>query len=76
VLQQNPEAIVSTGERRPAEGGANLWKPYSILTATRRGNLMTIDGNLLNRAGPRMIAGATQLCERLEQVRQHRRTTQ
>jgi iron complex transport system substrate-binding protein len=76
VLQQKTEDNVSTRERRPAEGGANLWKPYSILTATRRGNLMTIDGNLLNRAGPRMIAGATQLCERLEQVRQHRRTTQ
>lgn len=76
VLQENPEAIISTGERSPADGGASLWKPYSMLTAVRRGNLMTIDGNLLNRPGPRMIAGTAALCDRLEQVRLHRKTTQ
>jgi iron complex transport system substrate-binding protein len=48
---------------------SDLWKPYPTLLAVRNDNLFTIDGNLLNRAGPRMIAGAEQLCEKLELAR-------
>jgi iron complex transport system substrate-binding protein len=32
-----------------------------------------IDGNLVNRAGPRMVAGTEQLCDKLEIARQHRK---
>jgi iron complex transport system substrate-binding protein len=72
VLQADPEAIFSTGERSADDGGVNLWKPYANMTAVKRGNLFRLDGNLLNRAGPRMIAGAAALCESLEVARQHR----
>lgn len=70
VLQENPEAIFGTAEKN--YGGVSLWKPYPNLMAVRNDNLFTIDGNLVNRAGPRMIAGAEQLCEKLEIARQHR----
>jgi iron complex transport system substrate-binding protein len=70
VLQQNPEAIFATAEKD--YGGTSMWKAYPTLTAVRNGNLFTVDGNLLNRAGPRMIAGAAQLCEKLELARSHR----
>ena len=70
VLQENPEAIFATAEKN--YGGVSLWKPYGSLTAVRNDNLFTIDGNLLNRAGPRMIAGAAMLCEKLELARMHR----
>lgn len=70
VLQQNPEAIFATAEKN--YGGVNIWKAYPTLAAVRQDNLFTIDGNLVNRAGPRMIAGAAQLCERLEVARAHR----
>lgn len=70
VLQQAPEAIFATAEKN--YGGVSMWKSYPTLTAVRNGNLFTIDGNLLNRAGPRMIAGAAQLCEKLELARSHR----
>ncbi|WP_075794486.1 cobalamin-binding protein [Massilia putida] len=70
VLQENPEAIFATAEKN--YGGVSLWKPYGTLTAVRNDNLFTIDGNLLNRSGPRMIAGAAQLCEKLELARCHR----
>jgi iron complex transport system substrate-binding protein len=71
VLQEDPEAIVS-GERR--EGSSNLehWKKYAGMTAVRRNNLIGIDGDLLNRPGPRIVNGAAMLCERLEQVRARR----
>jgi len=70
VLQENPEAIFASAEKN--YGGVSMWKPYGSLAAVRNGNLFTIDGNLLNRAGPRMIAGAAMLCEKLELARAHR----
>jgi iron complex transport system substrate-binding protein len=72
VLQEDPEAIFSTGEGSQNDGGVNVWKPYANLTAVKRNNLFRIDGNLLNRAGPRMVAGTAALCEKLELARQHR----
>ena len=74
VLQLDPEAIFSTGERSLDDGGVNIWKPYTTMTAVRRANLFRLDGNLLNRAGPRMIAGTAALCEKLELARQRRTT--
>jgi iron complex transport system substrate-binding protein len=70
VLQADPEAVFGTAEKN--YGGVSLWKPYASLTATRNDNLFTVDGNLLNRAGPRMIAGTAVLCEKLELARRHR----
>jgi iron complex transport system substrate-binding protein len=70
VLQKNPEAIFATAEKD--YGGVSMWKPYGMLLAVRNDNLFTIDGNLLNRSGPRMIAGAAMLCEKLELARGHR----
>jgi len=71
VLQANPEAIFATAEKN--YGGLGIWKPYRTLLAVRNDNLFTVDGNLLNRSGPRMIAGAAMLCEKLELARRHRR---
>jgi iron complex transport system substrate-binding protein len=70
VLQENPEAIFATAEKN--YGGVSMWKPYGTLLAVRKDNLFTIDGNLLNRSGPRMIPGAAMLCEKLELARRHR----
>jgi iron complex transport system substrate-binding protein len=70
VLEADPEAIFATAEKD--YGGVNLWRPYKTLKATRQDNLFTIDGNLLNRAGPRMVAGTAVLCEKLEEARRHR----
>jgi len=71
VLQEDPEAIFGTAEKN--YGGVNLWRQYATMKAVRSDNLYTLDGNLLNRAGPRMIAGTAALCEKLELARQHRK---
>jgi len=70
VLQANPEAIIATAEKN--YGGVELWKPYGTLAAVRSNNLFTLDGHLLNRAGPRMVQGTSAMCEVLEQARQRR----
>lgn len=72
VLQRDPEVILDTAERN-TNGGLDLWKPYPMLTAVKRGNLFRLDGDLLNRAGPRLIAGTAVLCEKLELARQKRK---
>lgn len=72
VLQQNPEAIVSGSRPERSDDGLGIWKPYPTLRAVQRGNLFAVNGDLLNRPGPRMIAGAAALCETLEQARQRR----
>jgi iron complex transport system substrate-binding protein len=70
VLQADPEAVFGSAEKN--YGGVNLWRQYPTMTAVRNGNLFTVDGNLLNRAGPRMILGAQAMCEKLDQARRHR----
>lgn len=72
VLQENPEAVVSGDTRNQAPGGVEIWKQYPTLLAVRRSNLFALDSDLLNRPGPRIIAGAAALCEKLEQARNHR----
>lgn len=71
VLQEDPEAIFGTAEKN--YGGVNLWRAYGSMKAVRNDNLFTLNGELLNRAGPRMIPGAAALCEKLELARQHRK---
>lgn len=70
VLQENPEAIIATAEKN--YGGVELWKPYGTVSAVRNNNLFTLNGHLLNRAGPRMIQGTAAMCEVLEQARGRR----
>lgn len=72
VLQEDPEAIVGTAEKSPSDSGVAMWKRYPTMTAVRRGNLFLLDGNLLNRSGPRMMDGTAALCELLEQARRNR----
>ena len=71
VLQADPEAIFGTAEKD--YGGVTLWKHYTTMKAVRNGNLFTLDGELLNRAGPRMVDGTRAMCEMLEQARQRRK---
>lgn len=71
VLQANPEAIFGTSEKD--YGSVDLWKPYGTLLAVQNNNLFRLQGDLLNRAGPRMTIGAKALCEKIEEARQHRK---
>lgn len=70
VLKANPEAIIaSTGEQ---EDVLAPWRSFPSLKAMARGNLMTIDGELLNRSGPRILDGTEALCKQLDTVRNKR----
>jgi iron complex transport system substrate-binding protein len=67
VLKADPEAIIaSSGEQ---EDILAAWRRFPTLKAVARDNLMTIDGELVNRAGPRILDGTEALCQRLEAAR-------
>ena len=72
VLAADPEAILAGKRYDPANPGLKVWAPYPAMTAAKRGNLITVDGELLTRPGPRTVEGAAALCEVLEGVRQRR----
>lgn len=73
VLKENPEAIVSANRTKQEGAGLDAWKQYPSLLATRRGNLITVDADLLMRAGPRILEGTAALCEQLDKARGKRR---
>ncbi|MDC8757553.1 cobalamin-binding protein [Janthinobacterium fluminis] len=70
VLQANPEAIV--GGKAREGGGIDVWREYKSMLAVQRGNLFTLDGDMLARATPRMADAVQTLCEQLELARRRR----
>lgn len=72
VLKENPEAIVTGDMRKQEENGLNLWKPYTSMLAVQRDNLFALDSDILVRPGPRIVAGAAIVCEKLELARSRR----
>jgi iron complex transport system substrate-binding protein len=72
VLLENPEAVVTGDLNRQSEEGLAMWRAYPALLAVQRDNLFALDGDLLSRPGPRMIAGAEALCKSLDVARTRR----
>jgi iron complex transport system substrate-binding protein len=72
VAKANPDAILMTDTE---SSGLDRWRALPTLKATRRDNLFSMDGTLVNRAGPRVIEGAAQLCEKIEIARDHLKST-
>lgn len=76
VVAGNPEAIVtaSMGATQSSRPLVDLqhWKRWSGMTAVQRHNLFTIDGDLINRQGPRILEAAETLCKQLDTARSRR----
>ena len=72
VIEADPEVILVGGRDNPSDPGGKMWQSFKGMTAVRRGNIFTIDGDLTNRAGPRTADGAAQLCAMLEAARGRR----
>lgn len=67
VIKADPEVIVaSSGEQDDVFAP---WRRFTGLKAVARGNLVSIDGNLMNRAGPRILDGTEDLCRKMDTVR-------
>jgi len=69
VLAAKPEAVIAGADRAVRPAWLDDWKRWPTLPAVARGNLFTVDANLLHRAGPRFIDGVDTLCATLAQAR-------
>ncbi|MFZ6648329.1 cobalamin-binding protein [Undibacterium sp. TJN25] len=72
VLAENPEVVLSGDSKNQPVSGIEQWKPFPSLLAVKNHNLVAIDGDELNRPGPRIIEGARAVCEALETARNNR----
>jgi len=51
----------------------SAWRAWPRLSAVAHDNLFAIDGDVINRPTPRIVQGATRLCEDLELARSRRK---
>ena len=72
VLLENPEVMMTGDRQAEKSGGLEIWKQYKNLLAVKNDNLFSVDADLVNRAGPRLIEGAVMVCEKLELARSRR----
>lgn len=75
ILAANPEAIVVSGMGAARPEWMEQWKRWPGLAANVQGNLFFIPPDILQRHTPRILDGASQLCEQLESVRAKRGNT-
>jgi iron complex transport system substrate-binding protein len=69
VLAAQPEAILAGADGAVRPAWLDDWKRWPTLPAVARGNLYTVDANLLHRAGPRFVDGVEMLCATLAEAR-------
>jgi iron complex transport system substrate-binding protein len=67
VIASNPDAIVSSGNN--VEQSLGNWFNFKHLKAVQNKYLFVIDGDLINRSGPRILEGTELLCRQLMQIR-------
>ncbi len=72
VLAENPEVLVSGDSKNQGASGIEQWKPFTSMLAVKNHNLVAIDGDELNRPGPRIIEGVRAVCEALDIARNNR----
>jgi iron complex transport system substrate-binding protein len=69
VLVANPQAIVASGMGEARPDWLDHWRRWPDLTAVKNGHLFFVPPDFLQRPTPRILDGAQQMCEALEQVR-------
>jgi len=72
VLKANPEVIIAGGMNQRSPEWLEDWRRYPSLLATKDNNLFFIPPDLIERNGPRILEGAEQVCQDLEQARARR----
>jgi iron complex transport system substrate-binding protein len=73
VWKAAPEAILAPSEPGIRDNGLARWRRWKTLPAVAQDNLFPVNGDLLNRSGPRIAEGAESVCQLLDQVRAKQR---
>lgn len=63
------EAVVLSDPDVILGADTDVWKRFSTMTAVERKHIIAMDTSLIERAGPRILVGAEQLCRVIDEVR-------
>ncbi|MBV8624454.1 MAG: ABC transporter substrate-binding protein, partial [Herbaspirillum sp.] len=67
VLAADPQVILTPGDAK--DQPLERWRQFPRLRAVRDGQLYSVNADWLNRAGPRILDAAAEVCGRLDQAR-------
>lgn len=74
VLAAAPEVIIASGMDAARPEWLDDWRHWTQLPAVKHGALYFIPPELIQRHSPRILLGAQQMCEQLEDARRRRAT--
>lgn len=69
VLERNPQVIIASGETDTPPAWLADWKQWPELAANANGHLYSIPPDYIQRHTPRVIRGATMMCEFIDTAR-------
>jgi iron complex transport system substrate-binding protein len=67
VVKADPDTIIASSGAK--DDALHHWRRFDGMRAVKRGNLYTVNGELMNRAAPRVLDGVEALCKVLEKAR-------
>ena len=76
VLLSNPTVIIASGMGEERPDWLDEWRTWDSMTAVKEDNLFFIPPDIVQRHSPRILLGAQQMCEQLQQVRQTKKHNQ
>ena len=71
-MRRNPELIVATGMADERPEWLDEWVIWEEVSAVKYNDLRSADPDLISRPTPRILMGAIQLCEYLDEARAKR----
>jgi len=66
VFAANPDVIVTAGDKPEA---LDDWRRYTQLSAVSKNQLFVVNGDLIHRAGPRILQGTEILCKQMHEAK-------
>ncbi|WP_205741865.1 cobalamin-binding protein [Halomonas marinisediminis] len=72
LLAANPEVILAGGRGEDNRDWLAHWREYPSLTAVAQDNLFFVPPSLIQRPTPRLLEGASMVCEQLDRARARR----
>jgi iron complex transport system substrate-binding protein len=71
VIRADPQVIIASGMDKARPEWLDAWRKWTSMTAVKNEQLYFVPPDVLQRNSPRIIEGASLLCEQLQQARMH-----
>ncbi len=71
VVRADPQVIIASGMDKARPEWLDEWRKWTSMTAVKNQQLYFVPPDVLQRHTPRIIEGATLVCEQLQRAREH-----